>query len=166
MAAFEPPKLLGADGELIRTRWHNLYIMVWMGSVRLRHLEANATDIEGLIKDFGEFAVLSLLEAGAKPPDSAAREVIKRQQKSFSPHVLRNVQLIDGQGFWASTIISVVSSLQLTRGSLRQIVVRTPAEAAAQLAPVLRTSTGSEVPRLHVLEAIVATRALKDQRAA
>lgn len=161
------PKLIVMDAEFARARWNNLYIMVWSGTVRADHLATIDKELSDLTRVHQSAITLSILEPGTKPPEPWARELIKKQQLVLAPRVVKSVQLVDGQGFWASSVIAVVVSFQnLRETGLRQFVARTVAEAATEILPSMRSAENKRITQAELVTAIRTARAQRNAHAA
>ncbi|MDX2052532.1 MAG: hypothetical protein SFV15_09090 [Polyangiaceae bacterium] len=167
MASLQTPKLLALDAEFARASWFNMYVMVWSGEVRSQHLTTLEQEMWALATTYPGVIALSILEQGARPPEPWAREIIKNQQRALASHLVKSVQLVDGQGFWASSVIGVVVSFQnLRETGLRQSVARSVAEAAKEICPFVRGPQGQTANALDVAKIIQGIRTQRNARAA
>lgn len=106
------PTLLGRDEALLRASWSNLYIMRWCGASTLERLETVFLDLCTLARQRGSFVAVSLLEQGATPPDERGRALVRDHQAQLGDAFAGVAYIVEGKGFMASTIMSVLVGIQ------------------------------------------------------
>ncbi len=140
-------EILGQDQALLRAKYQNFYVMVWYGEVSLERLKLIKQEIARLIERFPKgVGVVSVLDKDAQPPDKHLRQVVAQDQDELAPGMKALTVVVDGMGFWASSLIIIATSiLQSRKSRIRQNALRTFNAAAtwilAEVPPSEPTST-------------------------
>jgi len=134
----------------------DLFIMVWRGVVSDTTLEAmhKLMELEARRQRDG-IAIVSVIERGATPPNSAQRSNISNFQARMGKRFRCLALVIDGIGFWASMAIGVATSIITYRRKLFPQTVCRTVEGAVDF--IVRKSPGMDPHAL--LQAIADSRA-------
>jgi hypothetical protein len=120
--------------------WREAYILDWRDTPSIEGLDASVLGKrEVYAKNPNGVVVLNLLAAETALPSPEVRTYAERKQGEDTSGVLCHGTVLDGRGFWAGTMRSMMAGLYLvSRSPFPRKVFSSVAEAAAWQASVVK----------------------------
>ena len=123
------------DEGLGYSTFENMLLTSWFGEASIERLSATHSKIVELADIFEKINIISILEAGAQPPNTEARKLLARQQNSVADCIECLAVLIPQEGFIPSINAIVIKTMQRTRRKpWQQCIKRNDTSAAKWLA--------------------------------
>jgi hypothetical protein len=135
-ADIPPPTLLyEVPGEFVHFAWNNVELIVWSGTASaagVQRLSQASTQRARELKV--KVSYVHVVAAGAGLPDADARGEFKQLRIRTTPWMACFVCVIESDGFWASAMRGLVTSLMTLQGErVTMKILGSLAEAAAWL---------------------------------
>jgi hypothetical protein len=154
VAEFEP-------GHFCCSVWQNVSILIWADRATKEALGRIQRVTKRMIEGYpnGHSNVAFVLD-GVKPPTPEAREIFTRLYNERVSHLKCLAVILEGTGFWASTLRSSVTNMQLEARRTTAIGQYTSIEELATwMAPIHAERTGVTITALQLRVALRAARA-------
>lgn len=137
--------------------WKNLAITVWSGPATMASLTVFEQGCRSICAKHPEkiCSVHIMAPAGKSMPSAEARDQVGRILSENAVHTAAAAALVPGDGFWASALRSMVTSILMM--APRSMPFRTfgdLAQLAEWLAPLHSRGTGVEVEPSELLQAL------------
>lgn len=144
-------------GVVSFSRYRNLLIVVWLDAATSSSADRYAMIGRQIRHDTPRFSILHWLTPRRPMPEQPVRQRLVEVAKELRPNVACTSMVLNGVGFWASSIRAVVSGMQLM--SPRQVDLRVDhtLEQAATWLPSLHTErTGIRLTSEGLMHAVEA----------
>jgi hypothetical protein len=138
-----PVITFAADGCVLG-HWNSVAIAVWATQATTALLCELETLEDGMLATKSRMSVVHLVVKGASLPGAEARARLMELQQRYAPSIVCAAVLLQGSGFWASALRSLVTSMQMVERS--HFEYRTFAEVAdlAEWVATLQQAAGGE----------------------
>src|SRR5690606_30899909 len=110
----------------------NMVVIIWRGQTLVAAVaRARSVLVETLAHGSGKFGLMQVVEQGAPPPDSAARDALADLLAAGRGRLACSSLVYPGTGFWAAAARAFVTGLtMLARPGFPHVAFATAAEAA------------------------------------
>ncbi len=133
-------RVISKDAKFLFAAWRQAYILDFRDTPTIRSLDAAVVGKREMHKQHPDgIVVLNLLASESPLPSSEVRDYAARKQTEDPGGVSCHATVVDGRGFWAGTMRSMMATLFLVgRSPFPRKVFSTVDEAAAWQATVVR----------------------------
>lgn len=149
-AHHEPPQDLPvityAFQGCVMAHWRGVGIVAWATQATGQHAREMAKLAEEVGKSHTRGSNVSLVVNRAPLPTHEARRVIHEVTRRYEKHIVCSATVIEGTGFWASAIRSLVTSLHLVGRWSFDLKTFSDIDALSEwLAPIHTRAVGTSV---------------------
>ena len=115
--------------------WREVFIVVWATQATLEHMTAFGRLAERMVGEHGKASTIQVLTPGSTVPTPDARAELNGLSERYADRLICCAAPLEGAGFWASTMRSFLTGLQLfTRSRFRTKICATLEEGVQWLA--------------------------------
>jgi hypothetical protein len=160
-AALARPEVAEVEpGHFCCTVWQNISILIWADRATKEALGRIQRVTKRMIERYpGGHSNVAFVLDGVPPPTPEAREIFTRLYNERISHLKCLAVILEGSGFWASTLRSSITNMQLEAGRTTAIGQYTSIdELAAWMAPIHTQRTGVAITALQLRVALKAAR--------
>lgn len=157
-----------SDGCLLASL-DDIMIAVWSGKPKPEHLSALRHSVESVGRAYGRGSSVHMLLNRPELPEKRVRDGMTQITRDYADRTIASALVLNGDGFWASAIRGLATSLHYLgseRGRFKLRVCATLEEAAAWLAPVHSAGSRRVMEVAELQRALIALRGRASAHAA